>query len=987
VPDMVVIGAPVRGTGTQEEIVLSATRIEVTKGWGAQPAQARIEWVASEAIGPIVPGASVTITLGGHTFRGISPGSEAVEASDGSVVSQEFVDYREFLTWDTVFGAFNLKDVSVVAGRMQRTFRHLLPANARAGVWTVTDAPYTAGEILALLFTAPTVDSHWGMVPPPPNGAVEDALAMPVYDLDWSRGTTLGAAAQEVSQRAGLTFTVDEDYTLPGADPGFWLAWVVKGVGVAPAIPALSDQRRQGLRLSGHPSRITVVGDRNQYHVLDVKLMPDWAAAWQGLWDIDLVTWDLYDHEKDPQGVYYKPVLRPGGSDTASTEAYLRAAQRARTITVAEYAALRDARSAGSGDAYRDTRWFGGRSRMHLPVALYLTQVLYRCYRVAQPNEYTGSDAAHGGQITNIAGVVVPLAAWEVDDRAVAATLFDPGTGVMTPGAETDEPGPGLGVVQGAQLLSTLFDGLNWESCDVSKWTAGDATWGQAAFQVEPAGDGSSLILFEEPILALGALVDYTTAAGYPVMKRTDGPYAQPAKAALTFRGEVCSYLAGTGGRDGIESAPGLNGQWVVGADGALTEIPYADGTTAAAKAAAIAAVLLARPWTQVAGGWQYAGSAGQALGPMLDRVSVAWSDQGLAEAVDFASERPYGADGLGRPILEAPRDFQRRLGGARLLPVEAELRAEARDLGVQARLLRGRPAAARTVRDAVRHTLGLSDPLEYVLRGDASEAPVAEWLTHGTPLWREGAAGRAVQASARGLAAPPTQPVFVGATVLETIEVADGGRPVAVTRGRSGVVLVRVRPAAAIPTGETVTLPANTLVGYAAGEPYLVPVTADTPEAPALGRTQRQLTFTTADNTGTNGHWRGQLVPVALSAGGGGGGGAARLGIIQDASATDQDYVTVLVAGGTEVEVALPWPLRHDQAPSGAHFIMPPYANGQLLYIQEFDGTGVVISGTELTWGDVTPGRGWAATFQVCSTAGGEKYADLVSSAIRNEP
>src|SRR4051812_15977307 len=108
---IVYVRTPLRGPGQQEAAEFKLTRFEFTESWGAQPASAVCEFVretvAAESIRlrGVVVGSYVYIAVAGATYHGICKSCQPLDSSSGKTMVLEFVDMREFLTWDCVFGA------------------------------------------------------------------------------------------------------------------------------------------------------------------------------------------------------------------------------------------------------------------------------------------------------------------------------------------------------------------------------------------------------------------------------------------------------------------------------------------------------------------------------------------------------------------------------------------------------------------------------------------------------------------------------------------------------------------------------------------------------------------------------------------------------------------------------------------------------------------------------------------------------------------
>jgi hypothetical protein len=71
---------------------------------------------------PVTVGASLRIEAAGHVFWGICKSDVIKEGSDGRLRTLELVDFREYLTWDWTFCAFNQRADRIVDGVLQRRY-------------------------------------------------------------------------------------------------------------------------------------------------------------------------------------------------------------------------------------------------------------------------------------------------------------------------------------------------------------------------------------------------------------------------------------------------------------------------------------------------------------------------------------------------------------------------------------------------------------------------------------------------------------------------------------------------------------------------------------------------------------------------------------------------------------------------------------------------------------------------------------------------
>lgn len=774
---LVYIWAPVRGNGTQPFVSFAAKECVITWSWGLQPGTAMIDWASLTEHPAIVPFCGVTLEVRRradnallHTFNGYAKSIAPKVGSDGVTVMQEFVDMRALLQYDVVFGAFNKRESKIVNGRWVRRYWHILPDNAETLTKTYTNFPYTAAEILNFLFAAPTVETGWLRV-------YHWALNTVVYDVDLLGGKKLGTAVVEISERLGTVFTLMGGPTT--------LVWTMKGAGALPEIPANADGIRMGRQLSDNPTRVRLLGDRNLYQVLNLTLEQDWKPAWEAFYDLDYLADDLFQfHSTEAAiggiaaGTPYKSI--PG--DTHQLVGRQLAAARARTITVGQYADLRD-QSTADGEGFRDYRKFAGKSRMQMPAALYIQMVLFRAFR--PPSSF---------RLLNVDGRLIDLYSLELTERALVEVYHDPATGEMFWERDVISAGNGYAIAKGYQVGLDAFKTLRPGQFRVADWLGNQEVWQHLTFTVDDSGEGTKFIVFDAPVVRSTDIIQQATGTNYGVLKAGAVVSSPTVKAALTFAAERFRYVAGDGTKDDVENVPTLNGEFVTEAAGGVAlELPYADGYTATDKAAAIVETLLNRQFVYDQGGWVVRGVNGTQLTALLDRVTVRHSASGTTEEVSLTTERSRNVsnfiDTLGRLVWrlhgEPERDFDRRQQLLQLLPGQRELREEARQLQALAIGLKHNPRLVKTVLEAFYQAIGLDAPPATVFIDPS--LVTTETLPAGAPVYRE--VGKEVALAG---AVQPTAPVFLGVTVLDGEEL---GGPVRVTAsGDNGVVLARVK-------------------------------------------------------------------------------------------------------------------------------------------------------------------------------------------------
>jgi len=632
----VLVQPPKRGDGTQENLELYAQSVSFTWSWGSNPASGEITYVAPDEYPSVISGAFLEMELYGKTFHGVCKAGPlkiadqvipTVRASSGRQVTLSFEDCRTYLKWDKVFCAFNMLEVRIVDGHRLRRYWHILPQNFRRWQKSWTTRPLTAATILDFIFNAETVGTTWQRVYHP------DQIKFPVYGIDAPNGKRLDEILLEISEAQGLLFT------LQGGP--FRLVWARKGEGVLPTFPQRSDHQRLSAAISENPTRIFVVGDRNVFLFLDLPLAPDWNRAWEEVFDLDLLADDLFNHEVDlVSGNRYNAM--PGDEEQARGRQL--SAARAREITVREYAALRLKR----GTDFRDVRRFGGRSRMDMPAALYIQNLVFRAFRPPFA--------------LNIGGHEVSTASLDLSEEVVAKVTHDINTGKMSASLGEVTGGNGYAIARGFNVGQELFSAIRPERFNLDDFQNALNLWRPVSFQVDESGEDGRFLIFDEPMILSRNLLFIVN--GYAVINAN--PIFEPpeVRAALTFEGNKFFYTYGIGSRDDSVYVSGLRAEFVV--DSAkVTEVPYADGKYSGDKAREIAQSLIAQPYVYASGGFDFELKPDDIipdLNGMINRITLELSSAGQVCRVEFSNERPVR-------YYQPERELDRRVRYQTLLP------------------------------------------------------------------------------------------------------------------------------------------------------------------------------------------------------------------------------------------------------------------------------------------------------------------------------
>ena len=464
----------IAGGGSFDPAQFKIQAANLTWAWGSEPATASLVYVSAT---PVSIGAAVQLNIAGHTFYGVCKSDTPSVSSKGHTRTLEFADNREYLDWDKVYCSFNASDDRIVDGVRVKRYAHILPKNFNASLKTHTTTPYSARQILDFLFHAPTVEDDWLRAYHP-----EQRTALPVQ-FDFTSGESLRSAVQRVTDAQGLVFS------LIGGP--FRLVWVRKGVGALPAFPAASDDRQCGLALSGNPTRIRILGDRNLYQVHNIPVVPDWSRAWEQFFDpakfIDHIyqvgasrtdltlTNDRGNTRGFPAGTLFKDIGSAQNNNSPFDPEQMISRQLARALaldlTVSQYAELVQV------DAFLDYRKFSTRSRNDMPAVLYIRQVLFRAFRFPD-----------GFFIVNAFGERIPAHSLAPAQKLVAKVTHDPVTGLMEWDPSQNADGNGYAIARGYQVGKDLFRSIRPERFNINQWTDSMNIWEHLDFQIDDSG-------------------------------------------------------------------------------------------------------------------------------------------------------------------------------------------------------------------------------------------------------------------------------------------------------------------------------------------------------------------------------------------------------------------------------------------------------------------------------------------------------------------
>ena len=761
-----------RGPGSQSAGQFVAQSMSASFAWGSNPGTATIVYVAPNAAWTIATGALCALTFGAHYFVGICKSDvENLGSGEGLTRTLQFADLRDLLTWDFVFCAFNKAQVTLVNGVRVKRYMHIYPADYGTLTWTYTNSALDAWAMLAAILNfrasglpggvvGGTIGSPWawdltggGLFP-------AGLFNCPVYEFDCLNGKRLDAVLNDFCERSGCVFGL---FSVP-ANP-YQLVFTRKGYGNYPLFPDNSDNRRVGVALSGHPTNVRVLGERNLYQVMDVPMQADWAEGWE----------DFTVFEEFADDIYHRAGYDATPNDPEQYIGRQLATARALTITVREYVVLLNA-TGDDGTAFTDNRKFAGRWRMDMPAALYISTLLWRAFRPSdefvffnsEPNSNLTPPAA--GPTPLFRGFTVPLQSLDIADKLLCKVYQnDPTTGTMQFDASTPTDGNGYAMAKGYMVGADLFKTLSSAQFNLDFFKNATAVWQHVPFQIDDSGEEVRFIIFDEPVILSEDLI--MVQDGHKVINAQFTLTVPSVSAALTFEAERFSYWAGTYpdvSRDSVENVGGLNLEAVV-QSGFYTEIPYADGVSAYAKANLIAQNVLLRQYEYSEGGFKFIWQPGTpvnefgfALSSQIDRVQITMSPREVtSEVVDLTNER-------GRDHFEPERELDRRTQTNSLFPGQAELRVQAEYARKLASAFKQLPGIRRSLSDLISGQIGSDQPLTSTYFGGAA----------GTTPIPVGTVIRKIPTDNTGTQPKNTIPVAPAQVATVTVAAAAAGTP-----------------------------------------------------------------------------------------------------------------------------------------------------------------------------------------------------------------
>lgn len=447
-----------------------------------------------------------------------------------------------------------------------------------------------------------------------------------VFNIDWSAGTKIGPALDQMCDLLGLQFTIIDGrnkilrFTVKGQADFDDFRWDHGGVAV---------RRREGLATQPDvDTGVWIVGDRSVYEYSSVSLFPAWNEEWNqyaldGGLAIDRALIALF-------GAGFKPT----------------------TVLVSEFQP-----DPADPDKFADPGFLDGRFFNDMTIAEYLEKIVFYCYRMAGIENLLTSDEYNGlVKVRNN-----PIADKLVTDPSVEARVFVHPYNLGTKSKDVH--------VESEDTLQEITSGFKIYAA------SGHVVFDQKRFVISAAAKART----QNPAA--------TTADRYMLPSDYE---ADACEIDIAVYGRTFRAFYGRNERVGSHRVSGLRKAYIVPDLVELTadHVGAAEYLLGGEKkpdwvAEDVAASLLSRRRKVRSGELEFFGVASHIPTGEIQRVTVSMNDQGITESLSYANDEPSPEY---EPQLELTRKLAQQREIERLEFVKRDVeRGRLRDLYAKA--------------------------------------------------------------------------------------------------------------------------------------------------------------------------------------------------------------------------------------------------------------------------------------------------------------
>ena len=372
------------------------------------------------------------------------------------------------------------------------------------------------------------------------------------------------------------------------------------------------------MHASGAAQRVRVLGGRNVYQCTNIELVPDWPRAWDAVTFESVCSWTSFTTKRVTrrQGKLFTALDNDPDHLIGALRARVYAEQMTVRMFVEFLGTIEYSRAAAD---FVDTRLYHGRSRMDMPVFIYLREIVYRAFALPTlANRTTGDGRVIDPFVLiNADGISVPLESLCICARQLVRVIPVPNTGEMV-NAVGEDPveGNGMCIAQGCRIDG--FANANPETFDLAQWKQMANFFQPINFHSDDSGMGVPFILLDEPVFVPTELfvpMPFGLAGAKEKIIVMRSPFngcfrldVPNVRATLIFEAELFSRVFPRDGadvlRDVVVNVSQLNAEYCLLQDNTWTEVPYANGQLSGDKAWEQARPLLDRPYFFAEGGY-----------------------------------------------------------------------------------------------------------------------------------------------------------------------------------------------------------------------------------------------------------------------------------------------------------------------------------------------------------------------------------------------